>query len=179
MVIGIIAIAIIIFFTWRAMKQQNGELVQRRTKPRKKLSEKCEPLFYQAEHCISVIANERSYQFVMDKVEELLRQQYAQYEYNKLNGYHDDPYQQYYTDMFENQASYKSQMWATWYTRLALKKYVNGLASDGEKLVLNNLDEKYKDILENEKCPESFLDAWEEYDALDKRKKQAKKDWNI
>ncbi len=171
MIIGVIAIALIIFFTWRAMKQQNGELHQKRYKPRKKLPAECQSLFHQAESCISVIANERSYQFVMDKVEEILRQQYEQYQYNKLKGY-DDPYQQYYSDMFENQTHYKTQMWGIWYTRLALRKYVNGLASEGERMVLKNLDEKYKNILEDESCPESFLDAWEEYDALEKKKNQ-------
>lgn len=168
-IIAVIAVALIIFFTWRAMKQQNGELHRRRYKPKKKLPKQCQSLFHQAESCISVIANERSYQLVMDRVEDILEQQYAQYEYNKLKGY-DDPYQQYYADMFENQEPYKLQMWGIWYTRLALRKYVGGLASEGESMVLKNLDEKYKGVLESKWCPESFLDAWEEYDALEKRK---------
>lgn len=169
MVIGIVAIALIIFFTWRAMKKDSGELYSRRMKPKRKLSPECKVIFSQCESLISTIANRRSYSYVLDELERVLESMYSQYEFNKKTK-QDDYYQPYYEDLFEKQTFYKNRIWSVWFALKVLRRYVGGLALDNEEMLIKDLIEKYNAVLSSNDCPETFLDAWEEYDALHKRK---------
>lgn len=146
-----------------------------RYKPKKKLPKECIMFYEKALGIVADIVHTRSYLKVLNSVEEKIYSEYCQYQYDKriCQGLYQEGqylYHDYHISMFEKQTEFKCYAWSIWFCKIALEIHSRTLPSDEEEKLLKNLEEKYNKIILDEECPLAFLEAWEEFEILKKRK---------
>ena len=174
-IIGVVfAVILIGLWLWNVARE-NGKIVIRR-KPKIKLNEICRKYYDKCEKLLFPISHHYTlYHHTLSVVEETLKKYYSQYQYNLMTGQR-YPYQDYYHDMFKEVNLFYIDCWSSFACKDILSSALRTTLVTDEGEILDAVKQKYEDCINSPNCPISFLDAWEEYEILEKRSEESQQD---